>query len=152
MDFADRMKETAAQLWLLGHVALLPNPLEALDASEALEEAATRKAKYDLIRRHWAKIREADAVLVLNYDKNGVAGYVGGNTFLEIGFAHVLLKGIFLLYPVPEMPYAAEILATQPVVLDGDLGRLADRGSGPTRQRHVPRRGEGSGFAARMPQ
>ena len=39
----------------------------------------------------------ADAVLVLNYDKKGIKNYIGGNTLMEIGFAHVLNQKIFLL-------------------------------------------------------
>ena len=124
MAFAERMRETAAQLSLLGHVALLPDAVEVLNPSETLEEVALRKAKYDLIRRHWAKIRDADAVLVLNYDKNGVAGYVGGNTFLEMGFAHVLRKPVFLLNPIPDLPYAAEMKAMRPAILNGDIHSL----------------------------
>lgn len=31
----------------------------------------------------------SDAILVLNYDKKGIKNYIGGNTLMEMGFAHV---------------------------------------------------------------
>jgi predicted RNA-binding protein with PUA domain len=66
----------------------------------------------------------SDAILVLNFDKNGVKNYIGGNTLMEIGFAHVHDKKIFLLNPIPDMPYKDEIEATDPVVLSGDLSKI----------------------------
>jgi hypothetical protein len=64
----------------------------------------------------------ADAVLVLNLEKHGIPHSIGGNTFLEIGFAHVFDQKIFLWNPVPDIPYyKTEIKAMKPVVLNGDL-------------------------------
>jgi len=67
----------------------------------------------------------ADAVLVLNYDKKGIKNYIGGNTLMEIGFAHVLNQKIFLLNPIPEIPfYKTEIEAVKPMIIHGDLARI----------------------------
>jgi len=61
----------------------------------------------------------------LNYDKRGIKNYIGGNTLMEIGFAHVLNKKIFLLNPIPEIPfYKSEIEAVRPVILNGDLSKV----------------------------
>jgi len=88
-------------------------------------EGHKRKIQDDVIRAYYEKIKDADAILVCNFDKNGVANYIGGNTFLEIGFAHVLNKKIFLLNPIPKgVSYVDEIRAMQPVVLDEDLGKI----------------------------
>jgi predicted RNA-binding protein with PUA domain len=65
-----------------------------------------------------------DAILILNLEKNGIKGYIGGNTFLEMGFAHVLNKKIFLLNPISEMGYEDEIVAMKPVILNGDLDKI----------------------------
>jgi len=46
--------------------------------------------------------------LVVNPDKNNVANYIGGNVFLEMGYAHILKKKIFLYNDIPAMPYADE--------------------------------------------
>ena len=64
----------------------------------------------------------ADAVFVLNLDKNGIPNYIGGNTFLEIGFAYVLGQKIFLFNPIPDIPlYKTEIEAMKPIILNKDL-------------------------------
>ena len=85
-----------------------------------------QKQNQDAIREFWRLMQGADAILVANYDKHGIENYIGGNTFLEMGFAHVLDQKIFLLNPIPEMPYyKTEIEALKPVVIHGDLGRIA---------------------------
>ena len=38
-----------------------------------------QKFNMDAIREFWKMMQGADAVLVLNFDKNGVKNYVGGN-------------------------------------------------------------------------
>jgi len=76
------------------------------------------------IKWYYNSIVNSDAILVLNYDKNGIKNYIGGNTLMEIGFAHVHNKKIFLLNPVPEISYKDEILAMEPVILNGDLSKI----------------------------
>jgi len=83
---------------------------------------------YDAIREHWKVIQECDAALVLNYTNYDVVNYVGGNSFLEMGFAHILKKPIYLLNPIPEIPhYEPEIRAMRPIILNGDLSRALPR-------------------------
>lgn len=88
------------------------------------EERAEIKEKYDLIRGYFEKIKLNDVVLVVNPEKKGIPGYIGGNTFLEMGFAYVLGKKLYCLYPIPQLPYTSEILAMRPVVLNDDLTAL----------------------------
>ncbi len=78
----------------------------------------------DIISDHLRKIQESDTILVLNYDKNGIAGYVGGSSLIEMGFAHYLHRKIYLLNPIPKMSYTVEIKAMQPIVLNGDFKKL----------------------------
>ena len=92
--------------------------------ADSEEEKISFKIEHDLIREHFHEIDKAEAILVLNYDKKGVKGYVGGNTFLEMGYAFGLGKKIYCLYPVPEMDYKTEMHAMQPEILNGDLGKL----------------------------
>ena len=69
------------------------------------------------------KVAESDAILVLNYKRNGVKGYVGGATLMEIGIAQCLDKKI-LLYPPPkieDLRYSLEIQLAKPRILNGDL-------------------------------
>lgn len=83
------------------------------------------KNNKDAIREFWKKIKLCDVVLVLNYERHGIKNYIGGNTLMEIGFAHVLNKKIFLLNPVPKIKYyQSEIEAVKPIVLNGKIKRL----------------------------
>jgi nucleoside 2-deoxyribosyltransferase len=85
------------------------------------------KIENDAMREHWETINKCDITLVLNYDKHGIPGYIGGNAFLEMGFAYILYKPIYLLNPIPEMPYyKTEIIAMKPSILNGDLEKLID--------------------------
>jgi hypothetical protein len=62
---------------------------------------------------------------VINEEKRGIAGYIGGNTLIEIGVAFYQHKPIFILHQVSsELSYKQEILGMKPVMLDGDLGRI----------------------------
>ena len=83
-----------------------------------------KKSEEDLIKRYFRLIKGADAVLIVNVEKNGMKDYIGGNTFLEMGFAHVLDKKIFILNGIPECSYKDEIVAMQPIILDGDLSKI----------------------------
>jgi len=88
-------------------------------------EHATLKREQNYIKWYHNAIKSSDAILVLNFDKNGIKNYIGGNTLMEIGFAHVNDKKVFLLNPIPEdVPYADEIKAMVDVVIEGDLGKI----------------------------
>jgi len=87
-------------------------------------ERAERKIKNDLIRGYYEKMKEYDAVLIVNPEKKGIPGYIGGNTLIEMAFAHILNKPLYVLNQLPEMPYTSEILAMQPIVLNGDIDKL----------------------------
>lgn len=88
-------------------------------------EHANVKKEYDYHRYHYDEIvNKSDAVLVLNFDKNGIENYIGGNTLMELGFAYVHNKKIFLLNPVPQMQYTDEIESVDPIVINGDLSLI----------------------------
>jgi hypothetical protein len=80
--------------------------------------------KAELIMEHFDKISWADAILVTNYDKNDIKGYIGGNTLMEMGLAFFLKKKIYLLNQVPELSYKEEILGLKPIVISGDLLKI----------------------------
>ncbi len=76
------------------------------------------------ISRHFDKIVWADAILVLNYDKKEIKGYVGGNTLMEIGLAFFLKKKIYLLNDVPDLSYKEEVLGVMPIIINGNLAKI----------------------------
>ncbi len=82
-----------------------------------------KKAK--LMRQHFKKVVECDAILVLNYEKKGVQGYIGGNGLMEMALAFHYKKPIYVLNPVFEAsPLYEEIIGMAPVFLDGDLEKI----------------------------
>ncbi len=125
MTLISRIREVQQALEALGHTVYVPVEVEEFDYHDATtEERAELKRNFDLIRAHWRKIQRSDAILVLNESTKGIERYIGGNSFLEMGFAHILDLPIFLMHPVPTMPYASEMAAMDPIVLDGDLRRI----------------------------
>ena len=117
------------QLQILGHKAVVPKSLKLMvhhgfTKPKTVSERLKAEAEHDFIREHFKKIEQCETVLVVNPDKNGVKGYIGGNTFLEMGIAFYLGKKIYLLYDIPKMEYELELQAMRPIVLGGDLSRL----------------------------
>jgi len=128
MIFSKEMLEVKDCLEALGHIAILPRNAERYARSQmalASRSASVKhKIKYDLIRNYYQEIKASDGILVLNYEKGGIDNYVGGNSFLEAGFAHILKKKVYFLYGIPKMLYSDELKALQPIILDGDLSRI----------------------------
>ena len=129
MQYTEKMIDLRDKLIAAGHDAYVTNlasPFIGKTDEEKEEIKLRQKNNLDAIREFWKLMQGGDAILVANYEKHGVSNYIGGNTFLEIGFAHVLDQKIFLLNPIPEMPYyETEIVAMKPVVIDGDLARIS---------------------------
>lgn len=125
MQFTERMMELCDQLEKLGHEAFMSKfaPYFVGKSDEEKEIIKLhQKNKKDAIREFWKPMQDADALLVANFDKHGVKNYIGGNAFLEMGFAHVLNQKIFLLNPIPAMPYyETEIRAMAPTIINGNL-------------------------------
>jgi len=129
MAFHGRMRRVKHDLERAGHRVLVPKSLEMMEEEgyvhpTADEERIAAKIEHDFIREHFRRIEKSDAILVLNYNKDGVSNYIGGNTFLEMGVAFWLGKKIFLLNPIPQMEYKTEMHAMQPVILNGDLAAI----------------------------
>lgn len=115
------MRAVKKELSDMGHQVTIPDSVE----QEKNEEDASIKIENDLIRDCYEKIKASDCVLVINMEKNGIEGYVGGNTFLEMGFAHVLNKTLYIMNPLPkEVSYYQELIAMQPIVLSGNLKKI----------------------------
>ncbi|MDD5626852.1 MAG: hypothetical protein PHW01_02520 [Patescibacteria group bacterium] len=128
MQFTEKMLEVREKLRELGHDAFLTDSHKAMvgKTDDEIEKIKLhQKYNMDAIRKFWKMMQGADAVLILNLDKNGIKNYIGGNTLMEIGFAHVLNQRIFMLNPIPEMPYCkTEIEAVKPIILNGDLTKI----------------------------
>lgn len=80
--------------------------------------------KASMIKRSEQVISNMDAVLVLNFDKNGVSNYIGGATFLEMYNAFKLGKKIYMYNQIQEGILKDEIIGFSPVILNGDLDKI----------------------------
>lgn len=133
--FFPEMLEAKAKLESLGHEVKMP-PTEVPDESGKMipveefyklrktvsdEKSWIWTRKEEAMRVHFDKVAWSDAILVLNLDKNGMAGYVGPNTFLEMGLAFHLKKKIFMLNSIPEISYKEEIVGLKPIVIGQDF-------------------------------
>lgn len=128
MSSASQMVTVEKKLLQNNHEVVLPKHAkeyaENILAGETPHESTKNKIEQDLIRDYFEKIKNADAVLIVNINKKDICNYIGDNAFLEMGFAHILNKKIFLLNEIPEMIYTDEILAMQPILLNGDLSKI----------------------------
>ena len=62
-----------------------------------------------------------DAVLTLNFDKNGKKNYIGGSTFLELYEAFMKNKKIYLWNEIPEGILFDDISGFAPEIINGNL-------------------------------
>lgn len=78
--------------------------------------------KQSLMNTHFKKIIKGDAILVTNFNKKGIKGYIGGNTLMEITIAYHYKKQIFILNEIEEnSPIKEEVLGVTSAFLKGDL-------------------------------
>ena len=137
--FYNEMLKTKEQLERLGHEVKLPpselnngngQPISALQyykirKTSLGDEKWVWDRKGEAIKKHFDKVVWSDAILVLNYDKNNIEGYIGANTLMEMGLAFYLKKPIYLLNSIPEISYKEEILGVKPTIINGDISKIA---------------------------
>lgn len=138
--FYEEMVKTEQELKKLGHEVKLPPHEIKNEQGEMIpikEYYRLRKEsgaghdswiwdrKKEVILAHFDKEVWADAILVLNEEKNGVKGYIGANTLIEMGLALFLNKPIYMMHDIPEISYKEEILGMKPIVINGDLNKIS---------------------------
>ena len=127
MEIADKLKKMGLEVSIpISSEKILKGEFSLNEIKKEKENGkfSERAIKYDSIRSYWEKINESDAILVVNLDKKGIKNHIGGNAFLEMGFAHILNKKIFLFNEIPNIAYTDEIKAMQPIILNGDLTKI----------------------------
>jgi hypothetical protein len=118
------MLEIAGNLKKIGHEVKVPPNLDNYINKNNNIENKEEKKDLSIIKYYFEEIKEQDAILVINKDKNNFKNYIGANALIEMAFAHVLNKKIFLLNPIPEISYSDEIEAVFPIVIDNDLEKI----------------------------
>lgn len=123
MTFAKEMIEVKEKLSSLSYRAIIPDNTEKFLGKIPIEKK-WEKIELDVFKQYFEKIKNSDAILVLNITKDNIENYIGANALIEMAFAYVLDKKIFLLNPVPKLSYTDEIIAMQPLILNGDLTKI----------------------------
>ncbi len=114
--FLEYMKQLEADLISRGHEVQRPEipwPKDVLCPPDQKAEA---------MREHFEKIEWSDAIVIVNPEKKGVAGYVGGNALMEMALAFYLRKTIYLTHQIPDVSYTEEILGMLPHKIEELLG------------------------------
>jgi hypothetical protein len=128
MSVSKQMVEMGRIFEKKGHEVVIPKNADEYASGELQaensHESTKNKINYNLIREYYSTIKNADAVIIANYDKGNIRNYVGGNSFLEAGFAHALNKKLFFVNDIPDMIYSDELRALQPVILNGNLSLI----------------------------
>lgn len=124
MSFESKMAHVAETLESAGHTVMVPNPWERGGYVGDPERDSGMKRKF--IDEHLAKIDASEAILVVNEQKNGTDGYVGGNTLMEMAYAYGQGLDIFLLNHVPDVGYGDEIRGVGAIALDGEVAKVDD--------------------------
>lgn len=110
-----------------GHVITLPNTYNDPTTEARYKKMGNTehsKWKAGMIRRSAKVMERNDAVLVLNFAKNGIKNYIGGATFLEMHDAFRLKKKIYLFNDIPDGILTDEINGFRPTVIAGDLSKI----------------------------
>jgi len=125
--FYEKVPDIKRLLENQGHEITLPNCFEEPFKEERLKlmgEEQHKIFKQEMMRLHEPKIKENDAVLVLNFEKKGQPNYIGGATFMEIVKAWELNKKIFFYNPIPECIFTDELKGINPKVINGNLSNI----------------------------
>lgn len=131
MTFAKQMVEVQSRLEKKGHTVILPSDIDTHLSDSGFIDNFEQNLKHcreeDMLRDHYDAIKKSDAILVLNYPKNNIEGYIGTSTLMEMAIAHNYKKNIFLLNNVPsykDYRWVHEVLIINPQVVKGDLTKI----------------------------
>ncbi|MBI3070437.1 MAG: hypothetical protein HYY87_04010 [Candidatus Levybacteria bacterium] len=131
MNNVKKMLQVKKKLESLGHNVFLPPGTDECLKDPELIDDLKRDLKYclenDVMAKGFELIGRSDAILVLNYPKNGVSGYIGASVLMEIAVARYLGKRIILLNGLPSMKKARwviEVKMMHPEIIKGDFNKL----------------------------
>lgn len=133
-NFYRKVVELQAQLEKHGHKAIIPHTAEKMKKTGDYDAGHYRTwltddkdyhKKSELMRGHFEEVEKGDVILVVNEEKHGQINYIGGNVLIEMALAFYLNKPIYILNGMPEQSsFLEEIIAMEPVVLNGDTSKL----------------------------
>lgn len=125
-SFVNHMAEAQTYLTNKGFEIFVPEPLVTEDSyKEKYGKEELFRMKPIWTKKHWKKIENSDAVLILNKEKKGIKGYFGSNTLMELSVAYYLGKKIYLFDPILENhPHFEEVIGLEAIILNGNLNKI----------------------------
>ena len=122
------------QLVKRGYKVIIPKTARKMQKSGNFDVASHKtwfqnendyKKKKALMDDHFKKILRSDAILVINNEKKGVNGYIGGNVLMEMAVAYMEKLPIYLWNGMDHMsPFEEEIKAMNCIFLNQDLSKI----------------------------
>lgn len=124
--FYNEVKTIKEKLETMGHEIIVPNSyndylLGRNSEQEAYNKGTQAEFKSRMFKMSKERIQNIDAVLTLNFDKNGQKNYIGGATFLELYEAFMAGKKIYLYHDIPEGILKDEINGFSPIIINENL-------------------------------
>ncbi len=131
ISFIGKMREAAKQIASSGHTVTIPPSAILNQTKEYWSDVKSSKPEQfvkvgrERNMKYFKEIKSADAVLVMNLPKNGIDGYIGANTLMELAVAFEHSKKIFLYNPPSRDFFGAEELSyMSPVIINSDLKKI----------------------------
>ena len=125
--FYDQVTPIKEELESKGNVITLPNCFDNPEEETEFKDLGCvehSKWKKEMFRESEDNVQKNDAVLILNFEKNGIKNYLGGAAFLEMYDAFKLSKKIFMYNEIPEGMLYDEIVGFSPIILNEDLNLI----------------------------
>jgi len=122
--FYDKVIPIKQTLEKTGHKISLPNCFDDPGTEARYREMGKKEHsewKASMIKHSEDVINQNDAVLVINFDKNGQKNYIGGATFLEMYDAFRLDKKIYMYNDLPDGILKDEVEGFEPILLHQNL-------------------------------
>jgi len=124
MASAKDMLRIKEKLEAKGNDVVVPLNTDKYAQGNIKTENKKEKIEHNSIKTYFEEIKRSDAILVVNTDKNNIKNYIGGNSLIEMAFAYILNKKIFMLNPIPNISYSDEIEAMMPIIINQDLEKV----------------------------
>ncbi|EIJ36984.1 hypothetical protein [Thiothrix nivea] len=124
LSFFEEIRELKKKLTTLGISSEIPDNYDEgndkVDGEVMIESILYNR----FINSHLEKISNTNGILIANYKKNGIDGYVGPNTLVEAAFAYALNKKIFILNNLGKQGSRDVLLGMLPTLLKGDINAI----------------------------
>lgn len=136
LEFTWEIKKAAEELTKMWHEVIIPHTAQKIISGEISYDnfVQTKEQQWDtsfredagedLLKKHVHLVMESDAIFAMNITKKNIPNYIWWGVFLEMAFAYVSDKKVFLLNPIPDMMYRDELVAMHPTIINGDLSKI----------------------------